>query len=167
MMLDLVPARTMPTVTTAISLGLISRATTVCSRVMMFAAMTTGSTVASGREAWPPDPKTRTLVASLAAMRTPSRWVTIPAGCGPMCWPSTTSGRPKRGYRPSATIAAAPSIVSSAGWATTMSVPRQWSRASASRSAAPTRHAVCASWPQACMIGTSPPSASVPRAVLA
>ena len=47
----------MPTVMTAASNGETSRETIVCSASTVRAAMTTGSTVASGRAPWPPAPK--------------------------------------------------------------------------------------------------------------
>jgi hypothetical protein len=57
MMLFLVPAVTYPTVTTANSPGLTSRATIVCSASTVRAAITIGSTVVCGAEPWPPLPK--------------------------------------------------------------------------------------------------------------
>ena len=50
MMLFLLPASIRPTVTTAVSRGLISRDTTVCKRITVAAAITTGSIVVSGSE---------------------------------------------------------------------------------------------------------------------
>ena len=50
MMLLLVPATLLPTVTTANSPGLVSRATMVCSLITMDAASTTGSTLRCGIE---------------------------------------------------------------------------------------------------------------------
>ena len=50
MMFTAVPARMTPTETTAVSLPPTSRDTTVCRRITVAAAITTGSTDASGRE---------------------------------------------------------------------------------------------------------------------
>ena len=138
----------------------------VCSRITTAAAMTIGSMHASGREPWPPRPYRVTLIESEVAKAAPGCRPIIPAGIGPTCCPSTTSGRPKRSKMPSATIARAPVPSSSAGWATTISVPAQESSA-ASSAAAPSRQVTWTSWPQACITGTSVPFGSVPRAVLA
>ncbi len=51
-----VPAWMPPTVSTAVSVGAISRDTTVCSRTMIMAASTTGSMVCCGMAPWPPLP---------------------------------------------------------------------------------------------------------------
>src|SRR6478736_6265130 len=51
-----VPARRAPTVTTAVSSPATSRETTPCNRMTVAAAITTGSTPASGREPWAPRP---------------------------------------------------------------------------------------------------------------
>ena len=56
MTLLFVPACTLPTVSTAVSVGGVIRDTTVCSRTTIMAARTTGSTVACGIEPWPPRP---------------------------------------------------------------------------------------------------------------
>ena len=56
MMFSLLPARSVPTVRTAVSVPAISRDTIVCSRSTVAAAITTGSTVVSGREPCPPLP---------------------------------------------------------------------------------------------------------------
>ena len=56
MTLLLVPACTLPTVSTAKSPGAISRATIICSRMTIIAASTTGSTAACGMEPWAPRP---------------------------------------------------------------------------------------------------------------
>ena len=54
MMLGRLPACSAPTVTTAVSPPATSRDTTVCSRSTVAAAITTGSTVASGLDPCPP-----------------------------------------------------------------------------------------------------------------
>lgn len=56
MMLLALPAWKRPTVTTAVSRGVISRATMDCSLSTIAAPMTTGSVVVSGREPCPPRP---------------------------------------------------------------------------------------------------------------
>ena len=73
MMFSLLPACSEPTVTTTESAGATSRATIVCSRSTIAAAITTGSTVAWGVEPWPPRPCTVTRRLSAAAMNTPPR----------------------------------------------------------------------------------------------
>jgi hypothetical protein len=64
-------------------------------------------------------------------------------------------------------MACAPWAVSSAGWKTARTVPRQASRDRASRVAAPASHVTCMSCPQACITGVSWPSGPVAVAVLA
>lgn len=71
MMLSFVPACRRPTVTTADSAGGTSRATMPWSLVTTFAAISTGSTVASGREPWPPLPWRVTFRESAAAISGP------------------------------------------------------------------------------------------------
>ena len=61
----------MPTVSTAVSVPAISRDTTVCSRITVAAAITTGSTVVSGREPWPPLPCNVIRIESVARERRP------------------------------------------------------------------------------------------------
>lgn len=56
MTLLLVPAWMLPTVSTPVSVGGTSRATTVCSRTTIIAASTTGSTAACGIDPWAPRP---------------------------------------------------------------------------------------------------------------
>ena len=104
MMFALVPALRAPTVTTAVSVPATSRETRVCSRITVAAAMTTGSTVASGRDPCPPAPWRVTLSESDAANAGPLRRPSMPAGIGATCWPSTTSGRGTRVNRSSSTI---------------------------------------------------------------
>ena len=58
MTLLFVPARTLPTVSTANSTGAISRETIICSRITIIAASTTGSTAACGMEPCAPRPNT-------------------------------------------------------------------------------------------------------------
>ena len=79
------PAWTEPTVTTATSRGSTSRETIVCSRMMVAAAITTGSMVACGREPWPPRPRSVTVRPSEAAICVPGRTPNTPAGSGVTC----------------------------------------------------------------------------------
>ncbi|HEU5389297.1 MAG TPA: hypothetical protein VFV73_25700 [Streptosporangiaceae bacterium] len=74
MTLLLVPAWMLPTVSTAVPPGGVSRETIACSRTTIIAASTTGFTVACGIEPWPP------------------RVPTCPAGAGRMCWAKATPG---------------------------------------------------------------------------
>jgi hypothetical protein len=57
-------------------------------------------------------------------------------------------------------MAAAPVPISSAGWPTMTSVPRQRSFARASSVAAPTQEDMWTSWPQACMTEIGAPSSA-------
>ena len=93
MMFSLLPARIVPTLSTAVSVPASSRATIVCSRMTVAAAMTTGSMVVSGREPCPPAPWSVTRTVSEPANTGPDCRASIPAGRGATCWPSTTSGR--------------------------------------------------------------------------
>ncbi len=160
MMFGAVPARSAPTVRTAVSLAASSRDTTPCSRSTVAAAIRMGSTVVSGRDPWPPWPYSTTRSASAAAIAAPPCTASTPAGRGMTCWPRTMSGTGNRSYRPSSIMARAPLPASSAGWNTSSSVPRQASRAAASSAAAPSRQVTCMSWPQACITGTSAPPES-------
>ena len=85
MMLALVPARMLPTVSTAVSAGSISRATIVCSRITTAAASTTGSTVVCGIDACPPRPYSVTLMLSADANAGPAVAARCPAGSGVTC----------------------------------------------------------------------------------
>ena len=145
MMLFFSPAWIEPTVTTAISRGSISRDTTVCRRMTVAEAITTGSIVACGREPWPPRPSRRTVSPSEAAICVPGRTPIVPAGSGVRCWPSTMSGFGNRSSTPSAIIACAPAPYSSAGWKTATTVPAHSSRVATSRSSAPSRAVTCMS----------------------
>ena len=167
MMFGAVPARSAPTVRTALSLAAISPDTTPCSRSTVAAAIRIGSTVVSGRDPWPPWPCSTIRTASPAAIAAPPCIASTPAGKGMTCWPRTTPGTGNRSNRPSPIMASAPWPASSAGWNTSSSVPRQASRAAASSAAAPSRQVTCMSWPQACMTGTSAPRASCACPVLA
>ena len=149
MTLLLVPAWQLPTVTTATSPGVTSRDTMVCSRTMIMAASTTGSTVFCGAAPWPPRPYTVILMLSAAAMNGPERVRTVPAMPDSRCWASATSGTGRRLNRPSSTISWAPSPVSSAGWNSVIRVPFHRSRWSAMSVAMPVMAAMCRSWPQA------------------
>ena len=96
MMFALVPAGRRPTVTTAKSAAATSRDTTVWSRITIAAAITTGSTVVSGMDPWPPRPWSVIRTVSVAAYAGPACSPTKPAGSGVTCWPRTTSGLGKR-----------------------------------------------------------------------
>ena len=67
MMFSFVPARIAPTVTIAVSVPAISRDTTVCRRMTVAAAITTGSIETSGREPWAPLPNSVIFTLSAAA----------------------------------------------------------------------------------------------------
>ncbi len=73
MMFSLTPACSEPMVSTALSVGAISRDTMVCSRIAVAAAMTTGSMEVCGCEPWAPRPKSLTLRLSPADRMTPLR----------------------------------------------------------------------------------------------
>jgi hypothetical protein len=161
------PARSRDTVTTPRSAGAISRATSVCSRSTAEAAITTGSTVRSGREPCPPRPYSVTSQLSAAPIIAPARYSTVPASLAKTCWPSTASGTPTRRSRPSSSIAFAPAPISSAGWKTAITVPCQSPRAAASSAAAPHSQVTCMSWPQACITCVRSPRASVATTSLA
>lgn len=103
-----VPACSLPMVTTTGSWADISRETIVWSRSTSEAAITTGSTAASGLEPWPPRPKSLTVMESVAPMTVPGRVAMRPTGPGPTCEPRITSGRGKRSKSPSSTISRAP-----------------------------------------------------------
>lgn len=127
MMLLFEPARMLPTVSTAGSVGAISRATTVCSRTTMSAARTTGSTVFCGIDPCPPRPYTVMRTLSALESTGPGRVSTVPAGPGSTCCASATSGFGRRSASPSSSIPRAPSPVSSAGWNSATTVPLHWS----------------------------------------
>ena len=80
MMLLFVPACNEPTVTTARSCGCTSRETSVCNRITMAAAVTTGSIVDCGRDPWPPRPWMVTVMLSAPAIAGPAVRLTTPAG---------------------------------------------------------------------------------------
>jgi hypothetical protein len=122
----LVPACTLPTVRTAVSPGVTSRETTVCSRTMIMAASTTGSMQSWGRAPWPPRPYTVTLMLSSVAMKSPDRVPAVPAIPGSRCWVRATSGIGMRLNSPPPTMPWAPSPVSSAGWNSAIRVPLHW-----------------------------------------
>ena len=164
---SLVPACRTPTVTTAASVAATSRETMVCSRRTIAAAMTTGSMLACGIEPCAPRPNRRICRLSAADVIGPALPATVPAGPTMTCWPSTTSGLGKRVNRPSSIMARAPCAVSSPGWKTAISVPRQVSRRCENSAVTPISHATCMSWPQACATGTVFPAASVAMMVLA
>jgi hypothetical protein len=85
MTLLLVPAWMLPTVSTAVSVGGTSRATTVCNRTTIVAASTTGSTAACGIDPCAPRPCTVIRMLSAADSTGPGRVPTRPAGNGITC----------------------------------------------------------------------------------
>jgi hypothetical protein len=86
MMLCLVPPWIEPTVTTAGSVGLTSRLTSVCRSRTSLAAMTTGSMVVCGWAPWPPLPRSVTSTLSTLASAGPSRDASVPwASCESQC----------------------------------------------------------------------------------
>ena len=76
-------------------------------------------------------------------------------------------GLGKRVNRPSSSIALAPWLVSSPGWATMTRVPDHWLRIAASRRAVPIHAAIWVSWPHEWAMKVSRPSRVWPRARLA
>ena len=157
MTLLLVPARTLPTVSTANSPGVSSRDTIICSRITIIAASTTGSMAACGMDPCAPRPNTVMRMLSAADRNGPGWVPSRPAGKASTCWASATSGVATRSASPSSTMRRAPSPSSSAGWNNATTVPDQCARPSASSCAAPRRQATWTSCPQACMTGTSDP----------
>ena len=92
----------------------------------------------------------------------------MPAGRVALSWKAMAwLGLGKRVNRPSSSIALAPWLVSSPGWATMTRVPDHEVRIATSRRAVPTQAVIWVSWPQACMIPVSRPSRVVPRTRLA
>jgi hypothetical protein len=75
-----VPAWSEPTVTTADSAAATSRETTVCNRITVAAAITTGSMLACGIEPCAPRPNRRICRLSAAEVIAPVRPATTPAG---------------------------------------------------------------------------------------
>jgi len=126
MTLLVVPAWLLPTVSTAVWPGAISRDTTVCSRTTIMAASTTGSMVFCGMEPWPPRPYTVILMLSAADKKGPERVPAVQATPRRTCWARATSGAGMRVSRPSSTIPWAPSPASSAGWNNASRVPFHW-----------------------------------------
>ncbi len=167
MMFSFVPAWNVPTVTTAAACGSTSRATTVCRRSTMALAATIGSMEFCGCEPCAPRPLTVTRHESLMLMNAPSRVATMPTGSGKTCWPKITSGRGARSQRPSASMARAPSPVSSPGWNTKTIVPAHASRFVARACAVVRAAATWKSCPQPCIVGTSVPDGSMPVSRLA
>lgn len=96
MMFGAVPASIRPTVSTADSRGAISRLTTLWSRVTRYAAVSTGSTVVSGRDPCPPRPCTTISMSVVADRISPGTCGYSPTGPGAACCPSSTSGRGTR-----------------------------------------------------------------------
>ena len=84
----------------------------------------------------------------------PGALSTWPAGPGTTCWPRQTSGRGMIDRSPSVTMPWAPMDASSAGWNRKTTVPCHLSRVASMIDRAPSALEVCASCPQACMVGT-------------
>ena len=151
MVLFVWPEVSVPTVTTAKCSGETSRPTMPCNRTTIIAARNVGSIESCGIEPCADRPKSSMVIVSQAARAGPGMLMIFPAWPATMCWPKHTSGVGMREVRPSATIAAAPLAVSSAGWNRAMNVPCQWSRDSLRIWHKPSRAVVCMSCPQACI----------------
>lgn len=147
--LPALPARNAPTLTTAASIGATLRETTVCSDITSAAPATSGSMLFSGMEPWLPTPVSSISQLSTAAMIGPPVKCSLPTGRpGMLCMPKITSIG-NFSNRPSAIMAGAPAITSSAGWKITFSVPLKFF-VFARYSAAPSSMALCASCPHMC-----------------
>ena len=101
-------------------------------------------------------------------MRTPPPLVMVPVGLASVCSATRKSGTgtPWVEYRPSATIARAPAMSSSAGWQTSTSVPPQAAGSPTRAAAMPSIQVTWASWPHMWATGTSTPSARTTRTLL-
>ena len=87
-------------------------------------AMTMGSLVTCGSAPWPPIPRISTSTEVEPASAGPLASETVPAARVLVsCSAIARSGAPKRSYKWSASIALAPSIVSSDGWPISITVP--------------------------------------------
>ena len=159
MMLSLVPACSSPTVTTAVSAPATSRETTPCSRTTVAAAMSTGSTVVSGREPCAPRPCSITCSVSDAANAGPGVQPEEPRGQRRHVLAEHDVGPAEPVEQAVLEHRLGAPASSSAGWNTAhqRAATTRTGRA-ASASAAPSRQVTCTSWPQACMSGTVLPS---------
>ena len=122
----------------------------LCSAMTMCAATSTGSTPLSGRAPWEPLPVTRMSKNPPPAIIGPARTANLPSvSPGRLCMPNTTS-QGNFSNSPSAIIARAPPMPSSAGWKMKFTTPSKL-RVSARYFAAPSSMVVWPSCPQACM----------------
>ncbi|GEM26698.1 hypothetical protein NS2_49370 [Nocardia seriolae NBRC 15557] len=144
-----VPACSAPAVRTGDAAVAVWRAVSACRRTTSEAAMSSGSMVVWGWEAWPPLPRKVTRTESEAAMRVPGLLRMMPAGSGLTCCPSTMRGCGNRSSRPSLIMLCAPAPVSSAGWNSATTVPGTGFAASSAQ--APSSAVTWTSWPHACM----------------
>src|SRR3546814_932739 len=151
------PPCTEPKLTTAGCFEmLLRRLTTVCAVPTRSAAATIGSTPPHGAEPCVWRPWTSMVNLSDAAISGPPRTAIRPACTDEnTCRPNIASGL-KSANRPSSSISDAPpsspsGAPSSEGWNTSITSPGSSPCIATSASATPSRIAVCASWPQACI----------------
>ena len=154
MMLSAVPPWIEVTESTACSFASHSRLTSVCSAVMICAAMAIGSTPCVGVPLWQPQPCTVIAKRTFAAIAQPGFTATVPTASGPTsvptCCPNTA---PTCGVSstPSCTSRSATPLSSSPAWKINRTGPGSRPARRESSFAAPRSIAVCASCPQACM----------------
>ena len=144
------PARTIPQTTETPARGSRRRLRIAGSSVMSLPSAKVRSSVRCGREVCPPLPTTRTVSESAAPVSGPSRSPIRPTSrLGSQCRPKTWST--SRSAPAASRCSAPPGMTSSAGWKSRRTRPGSRPRAdtSARASPAPTRPAVCTSWPQA------------------
>mmetsp|Transcript_11908 Transcript_11908/g.35638 ORF Transcript_11908/g.35638 Transcript_11908/m.35638 type:complete len:216 (+) Transcript_11908:585-1232(+) len=101
------------TVSTAGSVGAVSRLIRACSPTTVSAAAITASAVSCGMDAWPPRPLTVQSNVSRAARMVPARDLIVPAGAVGQTWRALAADTPSRA--PSLTMSCAPPGPSSAG----------------------------------------------------
>ena len=145
------PACTIPHTTLTPARGSRRRLRMAGSSVISLPMANVRSSVRCGRLVCPPLPPRRTDSESAAPVSGPSRRPSRPTSrLGSQCSPKTwcTSSRAPAWIR----CSAPPGMISSAGWKSSRTRPGSCPRTytSLSASAAPTRPAVCTSWPQAC-----------------
>jgi hypothetical protein len=129
----------------------------------MRAATGIGSTPRHGADACAPRPCTTMRSRSELAIAGPATTATSPAASSLSVWSAKITSGFGFANTPSFSISRAPPSSpgggpSSAGWNTKSTVPESCDRRAASSSATPSRIAVCASWPHACITPTSWPA---------
>ena len=151
MTLGATPARTIPHTTLTPARGSRRRDSTAGSSVISLPRAKVRSSVRCGREVWPPLPVSRTSSWSAAPVIGPSRTPTWPRSRVGSQWRQKIRSTSSRAPSSSMDVAP-PGMTSSAGWNSSRTRPGSSPRrcTSASASPAPTRPAVCTSWPQAC-----------------